>query len=78
MRRNDCLGYAAFVQRRKDPDFSRWFQRLGQDLELLAREPAAHLERVVLLQRALVDVLEILDERCARYPRSLRTKLELP
>lgn len=77
-RRHDCLGYAAFAQRREEPEFSRWFVRLEQDVELLAREPQAHLERVVLLQRALVDVLDILDERCVRYPASLRTKLEAP
>ena len=75
-RRSDCLGYAAFVGHRGDAGFSRWLNRLEHDVELLAREPEAHLERVVALQRALVDVMDILDAGCTRYPASLRTKLE--
>jgi hypothetical protein len=77
-RRHDCIGYAAFVVRREDPEFARWFGKLEQDVTLLACERDAHLDRVILLQRALVDIIEILDERCTRYPRAIRTKLDLP
>lgn len=77
-RRHDCVGYAAFAGHRKDPGFSLWFAKLERDVELLAREPAAHLGRLVGLQHALVDVLNILDADCKRFAEKHRTKVALP
>lgn len=77
-RRHDCLGYAAFAARRKEPEFSLWFSKLESDVQLLAREPDAHLERVKGLQHALVEVLNILDAGCRRFPAKYRTKVDPP
>ena len=75
-RRHDCVGYAAFAEHRKDAGFSLWFAKLERDVELLAREPAAHLGRLVALQHALVDVLNILDPDCRRFAEKYRTKVD--
>jgi hypothetical protein len=74
-RRHECLGYASFVTRLGEPEFSRWFEKLRADLELLAREAESHLERPVLLQNALVDVLDMLDPDCVRFAAERRDRL---
>jgi hypothetical protein len=74
-RRHESLGYAHFVVRRRSPDFNRWFQKLHADVELLAVEPDTHLERIVLLQDKLIDVIDILDPHGGRFPVERRTRL---
>lgn len=74
-RRHESLGYARFIECRQAADFNRWFQKLQADLELLAVEPRAHLERVILLQGCLIDVLDIFDPECERFPAERRTRL---
>jgi hypothetical protein len=73
-RRHECVGYAGFVSHREQPEFARWFGKLQADLELLARQPG-RIERVVLLQERLVDVLDVLDPECNRFPADRRTRL---
>jgi hypothetical protein len=77
-RRHESLGYAAFVEHRQAEDFGRWFVKLQADLELLVAEPRKHLERLTLLQNSLIDVLEIFDPDCERFPPERRTRLPLP
>lgn len=36
-RRYECMGYAAFVVAYDKPDFAKWFERLGDAIELLER-----------------------------------------
>lgn len=76
-RHRESLGYAEFVTRREQPDFNRWFQRLEGDLKLLAVEPREHLTRPVLLQNALIDMLEIMDPGCNRFPAERRARLQV-
>lgn len=76
--RRECRGYASFALERQRRDFSRWFEQLEADIQLLAREPDQHLERPVLLQHALVDVLAVLDPKCARFSAERRTRLGTP
>lgn len=77
--RCDTIGYAAFVARRRsDPDFARWFDRLADDIALLGTEPGGHTDRLVALQRALIDLMAFLDPDCERLPASERSKLPLP
>jgi len=73
--RRECRGYASFAVERQRSEFARWFDRLEADLELLAREPKLHTERPVLLQHALIDVLDVLDPECARFAAQRRTRL---
>lgn len=74
-RHHECIGYATFVSHLADPDFSRWFEQLRRDLPLLVQEPDEHHERLVLLQHALVDVLDLLDPGCDRFATERRSRL---
>ena len=70
-----CLGYAAFVARRSNPAFSKWFTRLQRDIEALGAEPEARPPRIVDLQHALIDLLDELDPDCERFPAKRRAKI---
>lgn len=74
-RPHECLGYARFATCRGEPEFARWFEQLAADLEVLAREPREHLERLLLLHNALIDVLDILDPGCRRFAAERRARL---
>lgn len=66
--RQACLGYAAFTSRLQKPEFATWFTSLREDLDLIAREPELHEERLRALQAALIDLIDFLDQSGARLP----------
>jgi hypothetical protein len=72
----ECMGYATFVRKLKDPDFNCWFENLHKDIESFIREPGVCKKRIVLLQNALIDLIDFLDADCARIPKSKRKKFE--
>jgi hypothetical protein len=74
--RATCLGYVEFVAKRSDPEFWKWFAPLERDLMALAGAPARD-PRLVALQRALVDLLDLLDEERVRFP-AIKTRGRLP
>ena len=81
-RRSDCMGYAEFCSRVQSPQVSRWFVSWAEGIRGYAdsttvREPQRQ-QRLVLLQRALVDLIEFLDEDRSRFPLDTRGKLPLP
>lgn len=64
-----CLGYAAFVERMEnDASFSRWFEQLSADVQAMAATGDAGRQRLVTLQRALIDLIELLDDPPVRFP----------
>jgi hypothetical protein len=63
-RRHECMGYAAFVAAQNDPQFAKWFKRLGDAFERLPGEKPV---RLALLQNALIDLIDLLDPACERY-----------
>jgi hypothetical protein len=71
----ECIGYAQFVANLDSEGMQRWFRRLQDDVALLAKDLEAHLERVVHLQRALVDLVDVLDPDSERVPSRLRQRL---
>jgi hypothetical protein len=73
--RSEVMGYASFVARRQDASFSRWFDRLADDIDTLAKDSGAHDERLIQLQRALVDLIDFLDPDATRFPRERRTRI---
>ena len=77
-RPRECLGYAGFVKHLAEPEFAAWFTNLRGDLELLAREPEQHLMRPILLQNALVEILDVLDPKQQRFGAERRTRLPVP
>ena len=78
VRRLESMGYATFVTRLGQAEFSRWFEQLTRDVELLGQDPDAHAERPILLQNALVDVLDVLDPGYSRFAAERRTRLPMP
>jgi hypothetical protein len=71
----DCIGYAAFVKRGDDVEMKHWFGRLRDNLEVLATHPGEHHERVIRVQRALIDLIEVLDPESSRVPKQLMSRL---
>jgi hypothetical protein len=74
--RPETLGYAGFLARQRDPEFDRWFVDLRADIDALATEPdAGHEERLVALQHALVELIDLLDPNQVRVRGSERRRL---
>jgi hypothetical protein len=74
--RPETLGYAGFLARQRDPEFDRWFVDLRADLDTLANEPdLGHEERLVALQHALVELIDLLDPKHVRIQSSERHRL---
>ncbi|MFB2934379.1 hypothetical protein ACE1B6_03795 [Aerosakkonemataceae cyanobacterium BLCC-F154] len=71
----ECIGYANFVYKQKDPNFSRWFDKLRQDIEILANNPGKYYQRLIKLQHALVDLIDFLDPDYVRFPKKNRSKI---
>ncbi len=58
--RTGCLGYATFTERLQDPVFGRWFRSLQHDVGVLAQRQGRS-ERLVRLQRLLIDLIDLAD-----------------
>jgi hypothetical protein len=73
------MGYSQFVQRMEaDTSFSRWFSDLDADLQELAHNAQAGV-RAVLVQRALIDLIDFFDRERVRFPDpNERGKVPLP
>lgn len=72
----ECIGYAAFVQKMRDPDFVCWFIKLKDDLNLMIKESKIGGERLVLIHSRLIDLIDFLDPDYVRVPLKYRTKIE--
>lgn len=76
----ECIGFATFVQRLKEPEFSQWFVQLQQDIEKIANsenriDTELYEQRLIKLQHALIDLIDFLDENCIRFPPEIRRKI---
>ncbi|MGH4010116.1 MAG: hypothetical protein ACRDTH_18505 [Pseudonocardiaceae bacterium] len=74
----ECLGYAAFVRSLEDEQMARWFRRLREDIEAFAENPANRDGRLRLIQRRLMDVIDLLDPDAHSVPERLRKRLAAP
>jgi hypothetical protein len=74
----DCLGYASFVHSLEDRQMARWFQRLREDIGEFSENPANRDRRLRLIQRSLMDTVDILDPHAHRVPSQLRKRLAAP
>lgn len=72
--RYECMGYAAFVAAHEDPAFAKWFTRLGDAIGQLAKDKP---ERLVLVQHALIDLINLLDPGHDRFEQN-RNRLPKP
>jgi hypothetical protein len=71
----ECSGYAAFVRERGDQENDRWFRRTRDDLVVLLKEPGRHYQRLVLIQHALLDLVDVLDPNGERASMGMRERL---
>jgi hypothetical protein len=71
----DCLGYAAFVTALNDKDTARWFTTLLADMDTLASKLDEHRARLVALQHALLELINLLDPTGDRVSAQLRQPL---
>jgi hypothetical protein len=72
--RYECMGYAAFVAANGDPAFAAWFTRTGAAVEQLR---TVKPERLVWVQHALIDLIDLLDPDHERFERN-RERLPVP
>jgi hypothetical protein len=64
-----CIGYTQFVQRLEDdPNFSRWFVRLGSEIDSMLNPPDGYLDRLIEIHNMFRSLLEFLDPGGIRYP----------
>ncbi len=78
-RHSDILGYAAFVERLEtDPSFMRWFSRWNDDLDALMEGEQVGA-RLILVQRALINLIDFFDPEWVRFPDpNERGRIPLP
>jgi hypothetical protein len=69
-----CIGYAQFRDRLAGPAFAAWFSKLWRDLDELAKGSQPHHPRLIALQRALLDLIDLLDDPPTRFPVELRIR----
>jgi hypothetical protein len=74
----ECMGYAAFVHALEDENIARWFNRLRESIAEFAENPTNRDGRLRLVQRQLMDIIDILDPHARRVPSQLRKRLEAP
>lgn len=74
----ECMGYAPFVHALEDKQMARWFRRLREDIEEFAENPTNRDGRLRLIQRHLMDFIDILDPDARRVPMQLRKRLAAP
>lgn len=70
----ECIGYASFVKKMSEEEFSRWFEKLQGDIKKLANEKP-NMERLILLHHRLIDLIDFLDPNCIRVPPKYRTRI---
>ncbi len=71
-----CIGYAEFCTKMdNDLSFARWFALLSTHIEQLATTDVGEKSRLVALQRAMIDLIDILDPDSVRFPDRQRRKL---
>lgn len=69
-----CMGYAQFFHT-QDPTFQYWFEPLREHIDWLANDLEQSTDKLIQLQRALVDLIDFLDSECIRYPKERRKKI---
>ncbi len=72
----DCMGYATFVQKMNDPEFSSWFSKLKEDISVIAVEAKADIDRLARIHSRLIDLIDFLDPQCIIVPPQYRTRIE--
>ncbi|MEH2086206.1 hypothetical protein [Nostoc sp.] len=76
LRGYECIGYATFVKKMSDPDFTRWFAQLRDHIELIGSKTKFDGERLIVIHSRLIDLIDFLDPHCIRISLKQRTRIE--
>lgn len=71
-----CIGYATFVKKMNDPDFSAWFVKLRNDIEIIGNKSDEDLSRLSLIHNKLIDLIDFLDPEYIVLPLKYRRRIE--
>jgi hypothetical protein len=74
----ECLGYAAFVEGLDDSRMARWFSQLREDIDTASRDLARHDTRLRLVQRELMNLIDVMDPDARRVPPNMRNRVAAP
>lgn len=69
-----CIGYGEFL-RNSSFDEDMLFQHLTADITRMAEGAAEARQRMLHLQWSLIDLLDLLDPKCIRFPVAKRQKI---
>jgi hypothetical protein len=69
-----CLGFATFLNNRP-AEIDRWLNPLRDDIRRMPSDLEPFKQRLIQIQRSLIDLLEFLDPECIWSPASHRTRL---
>jgi len=72
--RRECIGYATFLEFQGKPDFSRWFRKLRDDIDELAKGHGDPV-RLVSLHNNLIDLIGYLDPEGLKCPTDRRARV---
>jgi hypothetical protein len=74
----ECRGYASFVNSLEDEQMAKWFRRLREDIGEFAENPRGRDGRLRLIQRCLMNLIDIVDPEAHSVPIRLRNRLDPP
>jgi len=72
----DCIGYARFVEKMKNPDFASWFIKLRKDVVTIATEQNTNIDRLVLIHSELINLIDFFDPNSVIVPPKYRTRIK--
>jgi hypothetical protein len=70
----ECLGYAGFLDEMKSFGLP-CLEKLHDDLAGFGQPGRPGQPRLVVLQNALIDLIDYLDPECVRFPKQRRTRI---
>lgn len=73
--RASCIGFADFSSKLSGKGFSKWFEKLCEDIEIIAKNPGERSERLVVVHNNLLDLIDFLDPDHIRIPDKFRDYL---
>ena len=74
-RQQECIGYAEFARRMRNPEFAAWFGDFTEQLRRVGEDTRVHSPRLIILQHALLDLIEALDPDQKRFDRRQLTRM---
>ncbi len=72
---NECLGYGEFLKEFTGRGEHALFDALHKDFKIISGESKLTGKRLADIQRLLIDLLDLIDPKCVRFPKERRRKV---